>query len=320
MERIRGISLETYLEQREGGHVAKSEALDLLVRLAEALAAVHDAGISHRDVKPANIMIAAADRLVLMDFGLFQPEFHGQSSLGVGGSPVFMAPEVIARTITRGAGYLADLYAMGVIGYELLTGATPFTGDTLQEVLDGHLHLTAPRVSETWRGVPLALDRLIGDLLAKSPHDRPQSAEVVAWQLRALRGQVMASAPATRFSVLIVHRRDEAGLAQAVKRALPYAEVATVRNGTEAIQWVGRTTPAVLVLDLDLPEMSGVELVMYLRGSAAAELTIIAMSAKASAEDLQLLARLGVRSCFPKCPELSSLVTATLRELADARQ
>src|SRR5439155_25557197 len=117
MERVLGMSLEAHVQQRrlQAQPFSPAEVLDVLVRLADGLAAVHRFGISHRDVKPANIMLAPSERLVLMDFGLFCAQFD--RSMVIAGTPEYIAPEVIAQRVAPGAWHLVDAYALGVVGY-----------------------------------------------------------------------------------------------------------------------------------------------------------------------------------------------------------
>lgn len=188
MERIAGRSLRAHLDRtwQEGGRVAIHAAVELLVALATALAAVHDAGLAHRDFKPDNVMLAPGDRVVLTDFGLTLPEFLPGDG-HVAGSPSYMAPEIIALGVHPGAGHLVDLYALGIVAYELLTGQTPFERDHWLKTLQAHLTEPPRDPRELRPDVPDALARLVLELLAKEPEDRPDTAEWVAHALTTMR-------------------------------------------------------------------------------------------------------------------------------------
>jgi len=188
MERIRGSGLDEEMARRHriGARLPLRDAIGILLAIADVLHAVHEAGCLHRDVKPSNVMLAARERVVLMDFGLFLPEGELSGRPDLAGSPNYMAPESIQDQVRPGAGHLVDLYALGVIGFELLCGHLPYAGRTLEETFDQHLNAPVPDLSALAREAPPRLCALIAQLLAKDPYDRPESEEVV-WRLRGLR-------------------------------------------------------------------------------------------------------------------------------------
>nr|WP_280139187.1 serine/threonine-protein kinase [Geodermatophilus dictyosporus] len=160
-------------------------------QVAEALAAAHGAGIVHRDVKPANLMLAADGSCLLLDLGIARltDRAGGTSLTGTGlvmGSMPFLAPEVIAG---EPAGPAADLYGLGATLFTLLTGRPPFDADGAA-VLAQHLHAVAPSAASLRPDTPAALDRLLTRLLDKDPAARPSAAQVAG----ALAG-VLAAAP-----------------------------------------------------------------------------------------------------------------------------
>jgi len=202
MERISGVNLETHIRRRTNGGkpFLVPEALEVLATLADGLAVVHRSGIAHRDVKPDNVMLAPGGRVVLMDFGVFAPEFEMGTHTGASGSPAYMAPETISGSIGQGGGFLVDVYAFGVIAFELLTGELPFPGATARDVLLKHLAAQVPSVRDKRPDVPPAFDALMKQLLAKDPFERPQSMEEVAHRLRKLRDMAVDSPVSSRNS------------------------------------------------------------------------------------------------------------------------
>ena len=189
MELVRGTTLHDHIQKqrRTQQPFSVGEALELLIGIAEGLAVVHASGISHRDVKPANIMLAPGNRTVLMDFGLFMPEFEPLEL--VAGSPEYMAPEIYAGRVERGAGHLVDLYALGVIAFELVCGRPPYQGRNAIETLALHVRAPIPDVAGVRQGVPAKLAELVTELLAKAPGDRPNGIEEVLGRLRGLRAR-----------------------------------------------------------------------------------------------------------------------------------
>src|SRR5260370_30064424 len=149
LEHISGPSLRGYLDERKRDGAAHpiGAAVALLRAIAKALAVVHQAGLSHRDLKPENVMLPPGDSVVLTDFGLARPEF-AQANEHMSGSPDYMAPEVVTRTVRRGAGYLVDLYALGIVAYELLVGRTPFERGHWTKTLNAHVTQPPPDLRE----------------------------------------------------------------------------------------------------------------------------------------------------------------------------
>jgi serine/threonine protein kinase len=186
LERVTGRSLREHLDERlqQGTPLEVGEVEALLRTLSEGLAVVHQAGLAHRDLKPDNVMMRPGDHLVLTDFGLTRAEYLGGGE-HMSGSPNYMAPEVITRSERRGAGHLVDLYALGIVGYELLVGRTPFARAHWLQTFEAHLSAPIPDPRALRADVPAELAVLIAELLAKDPLGRPESAEEVLWRLRA---------------------------------------------------------------------------------------------------------------------------------------
>lgn len=189
MERVLGVDLAEHVfrRARSGRMLSVSESLDILAPLADGLAAVHRAGVAHRDVKPENVLIAPGGRVVLTDFGVFLPEFDVARAGVASGSPAYMAPETIRRDVGPGGGFLVDVYAFGVLAYEVVTGELPYNGASSSDYYVAHLSAPVPSMRARRRDVPVGLDALVTACLAKDPSDRPHGMEEIAFQLRAIR-------------------------------------------------------------------------------------------------------------------------------------
>jgi serine/threonine-protein kinase len=183
---------------REGG-LPVPDAVRIMREVADALAAAHAAGVVHRDIKPDNVLISGRHALVA-DFGVAKAisESTGRNditTLGVAlGTPAYMAPEQAAAD--PHVDHRADIYALGVMGYEMLVGEPPFMRRTPQEVLAAHLTETPPLVSSRRPSVPPALDALIAKCLAKQPGDRFQSALEVETALESVMTPTGGTSPA----------------------------------------------------------------------------------------------------------------------------
>ena len=171
------------------GELPVHEAVKLLVEITDALSYAHAQGVVHRDVKPDNVMVSGRHALV-MDFGVAKAvsEASGRNTLttaGVAlGTPAYMAPEQAAAD--PHVDHRADIYAVGVMAYELLGGRTPFTGGTPQQILAAHVTQAPDPVSKYRPAIPPALEQAIMRCLAKRPADRWQSADELLAQLEPL--------------------------------------------------------------------------------------------------------------------------------------
>ncbi len=164
------------------------ETIRVLLDVADALSFAHGRGIVHRDIKPENIMLSGR-HAVVMDFGvakgLNQPAVGPHLTAGVAlGTPTYMSPE--QAIASPDVDHRADLYALGVVGYEMLAGRPPFGGATPQEVLTAHVVLQWEPLRSRCPGVPAAIAGVIERCLAKAPADRWESAAQLVEQLEAL--------------------------------------------------------------------------------------------------------------------------------------
>lgn len=198
---------ETLFEKisREGQLDAKW-VLSRMRHLCMALEEAHRAHIIHRDLKPENIFIhtvGSEERLVIIDFGiskLVTGELHRHTQTGqLFGTPMYMSPEQI--TEPQALTELSDLYSLGVVIFHALAGAPPFSGDNVFELLSHHVKTPAPMLSSLMSTAPAALDQLIDQLLAKSPQDRPQSAQIIEQRLL----EILALLPGVERDLIEIH-------------------------------------------------------------------------------------------------------------------
>ncbi len=191
MEFIEGRSLASALEE---GPVPPAEALALAARLAEALAAVHAAGVVHGDVTPGNVLLRAADGSpCLIDFGLARAPGHTTESSGrIAGTPLYMAPEVLSG---RRADARSDVFSLGAVLFELVAGRPLREGLRPGALLRAALHEDAPLLGTVRPGVPRALEALVARLVSRSPEFRPADGGVLRAAVAATLDAMRAPAP-----------------------------------------------------------------------------------------------------------------------------
>jgi serine/threonine-protein kinase len=196
MELLDGFDLETLVKRF--GPIPPERAISLLIQVCHSLAEAHGGGLIHRDIKPANVFVCRYGREVdfvkVLDFGMVksQKALEGEAaetqltgSLAICGTPAFMAPEqALDSRLVDGR---SDLYAVGCLGYWLITGQYVFTGRTPVEFLMQHAQaVPVPPSARTETHVPAMLDGLILQCLAKNPDDRPASADTLAAMLKSV--------------------------------------------------------------------------------------------------------------------------------------
>jgi serine/threonine protein kinase len=317
MDRIHGVTLERHLERRrtDGTRTGIAEIVRIAAAMADGLAVVHEAGMAHRDVKPGNVILAPNDRVVITDFGIFRPECDRSSSSIVWGTPEYMAPEAATGSVAPGEMFLVDVYALGVVIYEMLTGAPPYRGSPATRVLWMQISAPVPDPRILRPDTPRDLAGLTRGMLAKAPRARPQGMREIAYQLRHIARE---PAPASsRFSTIIAEDNDATAaiLASLVGEGVRGAEVRVARDGREALEMVLRHPPNLLVVDLHLPVMSGLQLCAQL---AATDLPgrcrIVGTSAMAERGELAALEALGCVKYLPKGAECATLLPRLARE------
>ena len=186
MELVDGVSVDNLLEQH--GTVPLNRAVHIIARVANALAYMHDRGIVHRDVKPSNIMVDTLKKVKLMDFGLVLQEEVPRVTVegGIVGTPEYMSPE---QASGERATPQSDIFSLGVVFYELLTGDVPFQGDTPLSVIR-KIHTEEPiaprRINPE---IPPEIERIILKMMAKAPERRYADCRAVRADLKQFRSR-----------------------------------------------------------------------------------------------------------------------------------
>jgi serine/threonine-protein kinase len=175
MRLLPGRSLEDRIAE---GKLPAAEAARIALECARALAAAHAVGVVHRDIKPANILLDANGNATVTDFGIALVTSRPARELlgSTAGTPHYMSPE---QSLGERVDGRSDVYALGVVFYEMLTGTCPFPGRNATEVMAQHISAPIPRVSDREPETPVTLVRLVDRMLAKDPAGRPTAAELV---------------------------------------------------------------------------------------------------------------------------------------------
>ncbi len=183
MELVEGGSLEDELQRR--GRLSIEQVVAYGLQMCAALECSHKSGVVHRDIKPSNFLIGADRQLKLSDFGLASVSASRRITAAgkTAGTLLYMAPEQI-----RGGELTpqTDLYALGCVFYELLTGKPPFVGESPAQTMHMHCRAEIPKVSKYILDCPVGLEKIITKLMAKEPAQRPQSSVEVAKELRTV--------------------------------------------------------------------------------------------------------------------------------------
>ena len=276
MEYIQGDTLDKVLLDR--GPLPWREVVELGIQICDALHYAHEHGVVHRDLKPSNLMVTTDGKIKLTDFGIAK-DLDATALTATGrtlGTAAYMSPEQI-----RGApavSHRTDLYALGVVLFQMLVGKPPFEGNTPVVLMHSHLNEPPPRPSAKVAEIPRKLDELIVNLMAKSPNDRPWDAAAVGVKLTDLRDKADKGAaikmvwPSNgRDAASQPHVADQDGNAVAIEAPRKKTRKSTSsagvsrssqsrreRTGPETgIPWLNRSTLEVGLLALALIAIGG---------------------------------------------------------------
>ncbi|NPV84466.1 MAG: protein kinase [Anaerolineae bacterium] len=250
------------LKERSRRRLSYQEAVDVILPIARALSYAHRRNIVHRDIKPANILFSETDSPILTDFGIAKivaGELASHlTSTGVGmGTPDYMAPE---QGMGETVDHRADIYALGVVFYELVTGQKPFRADTPMAVMLKHISEPLPPPRQFAPDLPSEVERVICKALQKKPSDRYQDIDQMIGEIESLSGSMPSAQkrPDTVITekgtlVYIKHTDTPAEIAlQAQQRQAPYVQPALSTTEDKYEVLATSKTPALIIYILDV--------------------------------------------------------------------
>jgi serine/threonine-protein kinase len=317
---VRGRTVTDWIRSRAPGLAPDLDgAFKILEDTCRGVAAIHAAQTVHRDIKPSNLLLDPDFGVCVADMGVAalvggEP---GNVRREIVGTPEYMAPEIVLQDVV--APELAprgDVYALGCLAYELLTGAPPFTGRRgLLATMLAHVN-EEPKLPSSFRSdLNDEIDAAILAALAKDPVARTRSADAFARALHAARSR-------THEPVSILVAEDDVDfrelLAETLRLEFPDAAIECVADGRAALEAFDRRTPSVAILDLRMPQIDGAQLTELLRGRiTASNVPIVVLTGSGGPREWKRLSELGADGFLVKPVNVKDVSTLVRRVLAD---
>lgn len=315
MEYVPGTNLADWMDEREGSVSSIDIVLGIIEQVGRGLDAIHQTGAVHADVKPGNVLIGPSHRIALADFGLARTLGAADDTGLIVGTPSYLPPEFISSDITFDG--RADVYSLGVMTYEMLTGRLPYNIETIEEYFTVHAAAApAPPPSKYREDLSEGFDSAILRAISRNPEDRQPTGGEFAFDLMNAREELRMSTPGFR----IVIADDDDTFRRIAKATLEYAfpggETVVVGDGESALRELDLVRTDLAVIDLDMPGLNGVELTAAIRAkSEHGGLRILVVTAAGGATDWRLLQSLGADGFLVKPLEPLSLVATARRIL-----
>jgi serine/threonine protein kinase len=318
MEFVEGPTLERWLVE-SGSPPDLDDAMAILEGTCRGVMAIHAANTIHRDVKPSNILLDANLRPRVADLGVAvicredrpnKPEIVGTA--------LYMAPEIaFRREVPPSHRTRADVYSLGCLAYELLTGQPPFCGESDIETMVLHGESEAAPPTQLRPGLPPEFDEVVARALAKDPAERTRSAEAFLCELSAAR-------VGDRDPVRILIAEDNDDFRETLELSLaaewPAAEIESCGDGNTALAAFERRRPSAVLLDLRMPGLDGMQLTELLRSrDPSHSVPILVLTASGGPAEWSRLSALGADGFLVK-PVVAADVIAMVRRCLKAKE
>ncbi len=317
MPYLPGANVDEWSERHEGPPLSADVVVGIVGQASAGLQAIHQQGLIHGDVKPSNILVSDSFEVMVTDLGLARAINEGTSTLTPPGTPGFLAPELIAREpVQPQLAHKADVYALGVTAYWLLTGEMPIevSGDEVYAVLVSQLEDPIPPPSERHPPLGTAFDAPLAAALDRDPRRRPDAVELRDTLFAARDRSLEPDDGHAPFVVLLDDDSSVLTALEAVVRAtLRDPEIVAVKDPLAALSVIESRPPALVITDLQMPQLSGVEFVAALRESPSTkEVPVIVLTGVGGARDWQLLNQMGVHQFLVK-PVATNMLKHVIR-------
>jgi serine/threonine-protein kinase len=321
MEYVPGTNVANWLDDGilEDRLPSVDEALGYLDQVCRGVGAIHSSGAVHGDLKPSNLLIGPASRVAVADMGLSRL-FDPTGRLGdhpMAGTPAYMAPEFARTDLSRELVQRGDVYALGVIAFEMLSGHQPFAIETTADMLLAHSAGKPPLPSQFRPELTSAFDNALLQALHFDPVERTGSADLFRRALLEARETLTSSYNAVRILIADDDADFLALASEALQYGFPGAKIETCSDGEAALRACDREPASLAVIDLDMPGLNGVELTAALRANYS--LPIVVVTASGGAPDWHLLSSLGADGFLVKPIDPFALV-ALARKAVDAKK
>jgi eukaryotic-like serine/threonine-protein kinase len=315
MEYVEGLTVEQWIEER-GDAADLEEAARILDQACLGVEAIHQASTVHRDLKPSNLLIDAALRVAVSDLGVARilAGASGDDATCLVGSAAYMAPEAALGDASKPElATRRDIYALGCIAYEVLTGRPPFVAPTDMGLMAKHLLEPPPPASSLRGDLPAGYDDVLLRALDKDPHKRWHSVEAFRRALERVR-----SKEEVPDCILIADDDpDWRDLLQcSLSPRFPDARIDVVADGEQAMAAFERHPYSVVLVDLQMPEMDGMKLTAHLRSLHASDYTpIIVLTAAGGPGEWKRLSQIGADGFLVKPVDPEDVAALILRTM-----
>lgn len=316
MEYVDGKTVDQWLRGREPGTFPDlGEAIRILEQACLGVEAIHATSTVHRDLKPSNLLIDRSFRVAVGDLGVARVLDSATTGNIIVGSASYMAPEAaLGEDEAPELAGRRDVYALGCIAYELLTGRPPFTGQTDMSILSQHVLHDAVPPSQVRPGLHSGYDDVIAKALAKDPSKRHPT--VTAFR-RALMAEYSGAREPERILIVDDDEDWRTLISTSLKERFPNALIDEVGDGGAALEAFDKSPYSVVLVDLQMPEMDGAQLTLLLRSvESSARTPIIVLTAEGGPREWQRLSAMGADAFLVKpvnADDVELVIRRTLR-------
>lgn len=315
----RGSTVDGWLAARPAGTPPDlDEAMSILEQTCLGVEALHAAATVHRDLKPSNLLLDEGGVVRIADMGVAEilRRTNAEGRRDIVGTPEYMAPETVLQTdVAPELAARADVYSLGCLAFELLTGTAPFAATGALGRMMAHVIDPPPRVSDRRPELGVLFDDVVLQAMEKEPAARTHSAE-------AFRRALVAARRGSKEPVSILVADDDEDfrtlLAGALAREFPDARIECVGDGVAALDAFDRGRPSLAIFDLQMPNLDGMQLTGLVRARAGTEaVPIVVISGSGGPAEWKRLSALGADGFLLKPVNVKDVVTLARRALAE---